>query len=165
MNKADASLVVDTHQPGKLWCAFEHLVSFAAGAPPEVILVGTCKLQDVYRLIDGARNSEWQRIFSGGGQVMVRVIATGLEQQEVHRFAMTHMRSMPTMPRCNLRGVTTKGTAQRIECVTNGVTYDSQKSAADALSISGSAISRHLRGDLSHVGGYVFRLAGEGQRT
>lgn len=163
MNKADASLIIDTTQPGKTWCAYEHLVSFAVGQPPEVIMVGACKLADVHRLIDGARNSEWQSIFRGGGSVMVRIIATGHDQAEIQRHAMAHMRAMDPMPRCNLKGYSTKGTSQRIECLTNGIVYESQKAAADALTLSGSAISRHLRGDLKHVGGYTFRLADVGR--
>lgn len=158
LNKADAAIVVDTVQPGKLYCVYEHLVSFAPGQPPEVIMVGTCKIADVYRLIDGSRNSEWQKIFRGGGQVMVRIVATG-HPTACQRHAMAHMRAMNPMPRCNLHGVSTKGTSQRVECITNGIIYDSQKAAADALNISSSAISRHLRGDLQRVGGYMFRLA------
>lgn len=162
LNKADASLIIDTAHPGKIWCVYEHLVSFAVGQPPEVIMVGACKLPDVHRLIDGARNSEWQKIFRGGGSVMVRVVATGTDQVEVQRHAMAHMRSYPNLPRCNLKGFSTKGTSQRIECVQNGVIYDSQKDACMALGLHTSAVSRHMRGDLKHVGGYTFRLAPDG---
>lgn len=158
MIKTDSSLIIDTTNPGQQWCAYEHLATFEAGAPPQVIFVNACKLADVYRLVDANRNSEWRRIFGKGGHIMVRIIAIG-EQAEVTKFAIAHMRSLTPMPMCNLKGYTTKGTAQRIECITNGVTYGSQKEAADTLGISGSAISRHLRGDLKHVGTYVFRMA------
>lgn len=159
IHTTDANLVIDTLHPNKLYCAFEHYVSMGEGQPPEIILVGACKLIDVYRLTDGKTNSDWATLFANGGSVMVRIIAVGDDGQEMTRFAMKHARSLPTMPRCNLRGYNVRGASRPVTC-SNGKTYDSQKAASDELGISQSAISRHLRGELRHVGGFVFQYRG-----
>lgn len=159
ITKADTAMIVDTRKPGDLYCAYEHHVTFSEGSPPEVIMVGACKLADVYRMLDGKANSEWQRIFAQGGHVMVRIIAVGDERMEMMRWAMTHMRSLPTIPRCNLHGVSTKGSARPVRCENTGVTYQSQRDACEQLGIHSSSMSRHLSGQLAKVSGMVFRYA------
>lgn len=155
LTKHDAAIVIDAAQSASLWAAYEHQAQFEAGKPPEVVFVGVCRLTDVYRMIEGQRNSEWLRIFGRGGAVLVRIIATATERGEAMRHAQAHAKSFPTLPRCNLHGVNLKGVARRVIC-SNGKTYDSQKHAADALGVSASAISRHIRGELNTVGGYTF---------
>jgi hypothetical protein len=153
--KQDASLIIDAAKVTRLWCAYEHSAQFEPGKPPEVVFVGVTKLTDVYRLIEGQRNSEWLRIFGHGGAVLVHIIGTGESRSDMMRMAMERAKSFPTLPRCNMHGVNLKGTARRIIC-SNGKTYESQKEAADSLGISSSSISRHLRSELKSVGGYTF---------
>lgn len=157
--KADTSLILDTRRPGDLFCAYEHHATFTQDAPPEIILVGACKLADAYRMVDGKANSEWQRIFAQGGQVMVRIIATGDDRIEMTRWAMSHMRNLPTIPRCNLHGLSTRGSARPIRCENTGVVYQSQRDACEQLAIHSSSMSRHLSGQLAKVSGMVFRYA------
>lgn len=159
MQQCDTSIVIDT-AAREIWCVYEHHVQMSEGAPPEIILVGFCRLFDVYRLNDGRANSEWAGLFSNGGHVLVRVIATTLDRAEAVNFAGRHARSLEPMPRCNLRGFSMKGSSRPIRDMTTNKVYDSQKDAADELGISQSAISRHLRGDLKHVAGHVFCYLG-----
>lgn len=154
--KADSSLAVDTKSARGLWCVFEHLAQFVADKPPEVIFVSVCKLSEVYRLIEGVRNSEWNRIFAEGGTVMVRIVATTEEKHEAQRYAVQHMRTLEKHPRCNLHGVLQHGRTRPIMEIESKIVYASQTDAASKLAISASAISRHLNGQLSHVNGYTF---------
>lgn len=156
----DTALVIDTNRPQEQYCAYEHLVSFEAGAPPEVIMVGMCRLTEVYRLSEGRVNSDWSRIFGGGGHVMVRIIAVGDNRADMSKFAANHIKSLPAIPRCNLHGVSTRGYARPIRCENDGMVYPSQKEAAEAYGLHASAISRHLAGNLHKVGGMVFTYVG-----
>lgn len=155
IKKQDASVIGNTMDIDKQFCAYEHLAVIQPGKPPEVVFVSVCKLLDVFRMVEGRRNSEWAKMFSHGGDVMVRIIATGTERTEVIRFAMNHMKQLPAKPRCNLHGVMMKGIKRPIIC-SNGQTFNSQLDAARALGVSASAISRHLKGDFNTVGGYTF---------
>lgn len=157
ISKCDATIILDTVDPWKTWCVYEHLAQLEAAKPPVVVLVGACKLHDLTRLTDGRRNSEWLRLFANGGSVMIRIVATTDIPVEARALAATHMRTYDPMPRCNLHGYSTKNSSTSIREETTGQVYSSQSAAGAALGISGSAISRHLRGDLKHVGGYVFR--------
>ena len=155
--KVESSVIINTKDPMGIYCAYEHLAAFEPGKPPQVILVGSCKLADVYRLVDGLRNSEWCKIFQHGGSVMVKIIATGNDRIEMTRFATQHMRTFSDIPRCNLFGYASRSAGRALECVTNGEIYANQAAAAAALGLSASMISRHMRGDLKTVGGHVFR--------
>lgn len=157
ITKADTSLILDTSRPGDLFCAYEHRATLTPGAPPEIIMVGACKLADAYRMIDGKTNSEWLRIFAQGGQVMVRIIATGNNRVEITRWAMGHMRSLPTIPRCNLYGLSMRGSARPVRCENTGEVYKSQRDACEQLGIQNSTMSRHLSGQVPKVNGMIFR--------
>lgn len=160
MQIVDTSLVIDTQKVSETYCVFEHHIQTALDRPPEVILVGACRLIDVHRLIEGKHNSEWSTIFAGGGHVMVRIVAVGTDKQEIARYAMQHARTFDPMPRCNLRGFSMKGGKRPIKDLTTGEIYPSQSEAANALGMAQSALSRHLRGELKHVGGRVFQYIG-----
>ncbi len=159
IHSADCSLVVAVQETADQYCAYEHHLIVTPGQPPEIIMVGSCKLTDVYRLIDGKTNSDWAGIFANGGSVMVRIIAVGDNKVDMRRFAATHARSLPKMPRCNQHGYNVRGITRRIIC-NNGIEYESQAKAAMELGISQSAISRHLRGELGSVNGFTFFYQG-----
>lgn len=164
LQTADASLIVDTlATPSDVWCAFEHQATLEPGKPPAVILVGACKLVDVYRLTEGKTNSDWHALFARGGHVLVRIIATG-ERTDIIRYAQRHAFSFPTMPRCNLRGFNVRGANRAVRC-SNGETYKTQRDAAKALGVSQSAISQHLDGKLTSVRGLTFDYAAPQQVT
>jgi hypothetical protein len=152
--KADTSIVLDVDRPSELFCAYEHYTT-------ELIMVGACKLVDVYRMADAKSNTEWQRTFSRGGYVNIRIIAVGDNRTEMARYAQTYLRSLPTIPRCNLHGITTRGFARPIRCENTQVVYKSQRDACEQLGIESSSMSRHLNGRLSRVHGMVFRYADE----
>ena len=122
--------------------------------PPAVILVGACRLRDVYKLADGKMNTEWTRIFEHGGSLMVRIVGIGDDKNECVREAAMLMREH--QPVCNLRGYTLRNVRRSIICLTNGRVYEGQQEAARDLGISQSAISRHLKGEQQHVAGFVF---------
>lgn len=155
--QADCAIVLDAQQTFRTWCVWEHIANFGDGKPPEVIMIGMCKLNDVYKLVEGKRNSEWMRIYADGGAVMVRIVAHGTDRVELQRWAAQHARASGRLPRCNISGINVKGTSTPIDCLTNGKRYESQKQACDELGLNRSAFSRHLRGDSAHIGGYVFK--------
>lgn len=158
LTKADhCSIVVDAQTAHTDWCVFEHQVVLNPGDPPAVILVGACALTDVYHLIDGKTNSEWARIFSNGGKLLVRVVATTPDKGEAFRYAGELMRDLT--PICNIKGYNLKGQRKAIICLNNGRRYDTQTNAALDLGIHASAISRHLRGQLRTAQGFVFSYA------
>lgn len=154
--QTDNAMILDTVKPWEQYCTYEHHVSFDPEKPPEVIMVGMCKLVDVYRMADGRTNSEWGRIFGKGGQVMIRIIAIGDVRAEMAKYAANHMRSLPKIPRCNLHGISTRGYSRPIRCENNGTVYASQREACEALGLHQSSMSRHLAGGLSKIGGMVF---------
>lgn len=152
----DTVIVLDTATIADTWCAYEHLAQFEVGMPPQVVFVNACPLVDVYRMMEGRRNSEWLRMFQNGGSIMVRIIYQSSSKLEAMRFAMDHAKSLPHAPRCNLHGMNTKGIPRRIVC-SNGQIYENQKHAATALALQPAAVSRHMRGQLRQVGGYTFK--------
>ncbi len=161
ITKVDTSaLIVDTARNTDMWCVFEHQVVLKEGDPPTVIQIGACKLTEVYRLTDGKTNSEWNDIFRNGGSVLVRIIGTTLEKAEAFRHATDLIRAMEPKPVCNLRGYNLRGQARAVRCLNNDRRYATQTEAANDLGISASGISRHLRGDLSHVSGFRFAFDG-----
>lgn len=160
---ADASLVIDTKRPTDTWCVFEHQVILKEGEPPTVILIGACKLRDVYLMTDGKTNTEWASIFANGGSVLVRIVATTIDKPEAFRHAQDLIRSTTPTPVCNLKGYNIRGSARAVRCINNDTRYNTQAEAAAALGVSASAISRHLKGDLSHANGLRFVYDSEAQ--
>ena len=158
MIKTDSSLIIATSVKANQWCVYEHLAQFEPGKPPEVVFVNACKVLNVYRMTEGRRNTEWQRMFSGGAQIQVRIVAVTDDKYEAIRYIAKHVATLPELPRCNLRGVSTKGVARPILC-SNGKTYKTQTDAADDLGIHASAISRHIRGYGRTVNGYTFEFS------
>lgn len=155
----DTSLVLDTRRVNSYFAVVEHLAAMSPGQPPQIIYVGCERLVDVYKMINARQNTEWARIYQSGGSVMVRIIALADERAEATRYAILHIRAMEAMPRCNNIGSTIRMIGRPVTC-SNGETYTSQKHAADVLGLSQSSVSRHMRGDLSHVRGYTFKYAG-----
>ena len=154
--KYDAAVVVETIRPFDMWCVYEHQVVMTEGEPPQVIMIGTCRLTEVYKLVDGKRNTEWGKIFRNGGSVLVRIRATSDDKREAYRYAQDLLRDSNPRPLCNLKGYNARMMGRRIECVNNGQTYRSQSEAAQALGLHQSSISRHMNGELEHAGGYRF---------
>lgn len=159
----DCALVLNTKSATELWCVYEHLVSFSADQPPQVIYVNACRLQDVWKMTEARSNSEWQAIFAQGGHTLVRVVAIADNRDDATKHARAHIATFDPMPRCNLRGFNNKGAARRVVC-SNGTTYPTQSAAAAALGVTQSAISQALRGDLKQVGGWSFEYAPHGSR-
>jgi len=150
------ALVVDTITSTEDWCVFEHHVVLKEGEPPTIVLVGACKLPDVYRLVSGKTNSEWVKLFSNGGKVLVQVIATTEDKQEAFRLAAERVAAIEPTPVCNLRGHSLRSAARSIVCVNNGRRYNTQQDAASDLGIHASSISRHLNGQIAHAQGFTF---------
>ena len=161
LQKCDASLVLDAKRSSENWCVFEHQVMMQADEPPQVILVGACRLLEVFKLTDGRGNSDWTEIFKNGGSVLVRILAITYDRQEAFREAARLARDMDPRPRCNLVGYNLRGKSRAVVCLNNGERYVTQTEAAEKLGIHGSAISRHLKGDLSHAQGFKFAYATE----
>ena len=155
LTKFDSSIVVETERPFDLWCVYEHQVVMTEGEPPQVIMIGACRLNEVYLLMDGKRNSEWASIFRNGGSVLVRVVAVSNDRREAFMHAQDLLRVSNPRPLCNLKGynVTPK---RRVQCINNGQVYQSQTEASKALGVQQSTISRQLKGELEHAGGYRF---------
>jgi hypothetical protein len=161
MQKFDAAIIVDVRRSRETWCVFEHQAVLKQGEPPETILIGACRLQDVYSLTDGKTNSEWQNMFLQGGQVLVRIVATSLNRADAFRVAGEHVRDTKPTPRCNLKGYNLRGQRRPVICLNNGKRYETQLDAASELGIHASAISRMLRGNASTAQGYKFAYAGD----
>lgn len=156
MTPQSTSLIVDPKHTIDLWCVYEHLMQIEPDGPPVVIYVNACKLSEVYRLTQGRQNTEWLRLTKDRDvKIMVRIVATDTDRYLINREAMRHARIFNPMPICNLRGFNIHGQGRSVEC-SNGKRYKSQADAAKELGLSQSAISKHLNGQLRHVGGYVF---------
>jgi hypothetical protein len=153
------NLIVDVRRAMTDWCAFEHWATLQPGEPPQCILVGACKLIDVYKLNDGRNNSQWIKIFANGGSVMIRILITTTDRTEAVNHAVRASRSYNPLPVCNATGYNMRGSLRRIAC-SNGETYDNQEHAALALGAHQSAISRHLLGHSSHVKGQTLTYIG-----
>jgi len=158
ITRHETMIVLPTERPWTIYCAYEHKVQMTADAPPETIYVGVCRLTDVYRMGDGNRNSEWQGIFARGGQVLIRIFATSTDRHELTMLATQHMRSLPNIPRCNLRGVKTRGRGRAVWC-SNGEVYPNQIDASVRTGVPQSQISRVVNGYAPTAHGLVFRLA------
>lgn len=157
--KQDAPLIVDTGSNADTWCVYNHSVTMQEGEPPTVIMIGSCRLAEVYRLIEGRTNSEWSHIFKDGGYVLVTIVATTNDKREAVRHASDLMRNMKPIPLCNLQGYNLRGARRAIVCLNNGKRYRTQTEAAQDLGVYSSSISRHLRGELSHANGLRFAYA------
>lgn len=153
------NIIVDVKRSLVDWCAFEHIATLKADEPPQTIFVGACKLVDVFKLQDGKSNSQWAKIYAQGGNVLLRILATGPDRSEIINYAVKVARAYNPQPLCNLHGYTMAGSLRRIAC-SNGETYDNQAHAATALGTHQSAISRHLQGHSAHVKGHVLTYVG-----
>ena len=149
------SVVVDVRDATKTLCVYEHYIG--GGDTEQIIFVNVCSLVDVHKLTDARINTEWARIFTGGGSVGVRVLATGMDRRALLHWARQYMDRIGT-PRCNEMGYNRFNQLQQIRCVNNGKVYNSQNEAAEDLGLSQGAISRHLRGQLSRVKGHIFEM-------
>lgn len=157
MIKLDASVILDTAHIRQTWCVYEHQATLTAGEPPETILIGACRLIDLFMMMDARANSEWQKMYSDGGQVLVRIVAVTLDRSEAFRHAGDLIKSASPKPRCNALGYNMRGTRRPIMCVQNGKRYETQLAAAEDLGIYSSTISRQLRGKTDKAqGGFQF---------
>jgi hypothetical protein len=161
MIEQSTMLITQPKVASETWCVYEHQMQLDPAAPPAVIYVNACKLVDLFRFSQGRNNSEWLAMVNIGNPVIVRIVATGQLRSEVMRKAMSHMRTFDPMPICNLRGINVKGARLRLLC-SNGMEYANQTEAANDLGVSQSAISLHLRGSLTHVGGFTLTYSGTG---
>lgn len=132
-----------------LWCVYEHHV------PPAIILVHYCQLAHVFTMREARLNSEWQEIFATGGAVTLHITHVVASQTEAEQLARQRIKSLPVMPRCNLRGFNMRSTTRKVAC-SNGITYNSQSHAAKMLGLSQGNISRMMRGELASIAGLKF---------
>lgn len=153
------SVIIDVKRALVDWCAFEHIATLKAGEPPQTIFVGACRAVDVYKLQEGKSNSQWAKIYAQGGNVLLRILATGPDRSEIINYAVKVARGYNPPPVCNLHGYTMAGALRRIAC-SNGEVYDSQAHAAAALGTHQSAVSRHLQGHSAHVKGHTLTYVG-----
>lgn len=156
LNKFDSSVVVDTNRPYDQWAVYEHQVVMVEGEPPQVIMIGVCKLTEVYRLHDGKRNTEWLSIFKNGGSVLVRIRAIATDRGDANYYAQDLLRASNPRPVCNMKGFNARAVSRQIECIQNGKTYATQAEAARDLGLHQAGISRQLNGEIAHVGGFQF---------
>lgn len=155
IKKCDASIILDTSPDRPMYCVYEHYASFEMGKPPELIFVGASKITTLLHFQEARKNTEWARMLGYGGQVMVRIIATGEDLRECQRYAIQHLNQLPRYPRCNMRGTERRGVARAIQC-SNGQVFQSQKEAARVMGVTESALSRHLNNLQQNVGGLRF---------
>lgn len=158
MDQDNCSIIVNVKNVLSQWCVYEHWATLRAGDPPTCVMVGTSKLIDVYKLLEGRVNSEWARIFAGGGHVMVRIVKTAENRREAMALAVAQSRKYDPLPLCNRNGFALYGGMRRIVSST-GEVFATQREAANALGVSGPTISRHLSGELNHVRGVVLNYA------
>lgn len=159
VQKLDASVIVDTRRNNDTWCIYEHQAVMKQGEPPVTIMIGACRLVDVFHLRDGKTNSEWSKIFANGGHVLVRIVGTTLNRSDAFRVAAEMVRDSAPQPRCNLLGYNMRTNRQPVICLSNGKRYETQRHAAHELGIHESAISRHLRGLANSAQGFKFAYA------
>ncbi len=153
------NLIIEVNRTLKDWCAYEHWATLTPGEPPQCIMVGVCRLVDVYKLADGRNNSQWSKIFANGGSLMIRILATGDNRPMILNHAVRASRLHNPPPLCNTQGYNMAGAMRRIAC-SNGEVYDNQAHAASSLGTYQSAISRHLLGHSSHVKGHTLSYIG-----
>lgn len=143
-----------------MWCVYEHSIKASdPTAPPKVIYINACKLNDVFRMSEAHNNSEWARLTTFNPLIMIRITAVTTDRAEAMKEAQKQIRSHNPMPDCNLRGYNMFGRSNAILC-SNGKEYPNQLEAANALGLSQSAISQQLRGKLKSVKGYTFSKKG-----
>lgn len=159
IQKFDASVVVDIRRNNETWCIYEHQAVMKQGEPPVTIMIGACRLVDVFHLRDGKTNSEWSNIFANGGHVLIRIVGTTLNRADAYRVAAEMVRDSNPQPRCNLIGYNLRANRRPVICLNNGTRYETQKDAAYQLGIHESAISRHLRGFCDSAQGFKFAYA------
>lgn len=157
LTPCDTALVVDTQTGTYDWCTWEHHAVLAEGEPPTVIMVGACKLSEVYNMSAAKANSEWKRIFARGGKVMVRIVATGPDKHHCYVHATKLMKQYA--PVCNLNGHNLKHTRKSIRCINNGRVYNTQAEAARDLGLDQGSVSKHMRGMAHTVQGFMFEYA------
>lgn len=160
-HKTDALIFhrVDADTP--TWCAYE--ISYQDGtAPPTIIFVSACKLQEVFTIRPAMNNSEFRKIVKPGAVVGIRIFATGTNVHAIRRAAQERLEAFPSRPICNARGfrVSTPGRARPIRC-SNGKTYRNQNEAALDLGVQQPTISRHLAGFAQSVAGETLWYKGE----
>lgn len=144
--------IIDVNKVENLWCVYEH------HNPPEIIYVNACRLRDVFSMREARDNSEWFRMYQKGGGLLLHITMITVDRNEAIRSAIERVKSLPTMPRCNLHGFNMRTASRPIIC-SNGVTYQTQSEAAKALGVAQPHISRNLRGALKSVNGYTFAYA------
>ena len=83
------SVVVDVRDATKTLCVYEHYIG--GGDTEQIIFVNVCSLVDVHKLSDARINTEWARIFTGGGSVGVRVLATGMDRRALLHWARQYI--------------------------------------------------------------------------
>ena len=153
------SIVLDVQTVVSDWCVYEHWAVIKEGEPPSCIMVGASKLSEVLKLTNARCNSEWAKMFQAGGTIMLRIIALGDDRREIFNEAIRQTRKYDPVPHCNLRGFSLAGAVKRIMC-SDGRVFATQEEAAAGLGASQSMVSRHLRGEINNVKGFLLTYQG-----
>jgi len=132
-----------------LWCVYDHHIN------GDHIYTGCCRIDAVYVMTEARNNTAWQTVTASDQPITISIVALG---NKIDMMRQSAARIRERRPYCNINGFNAKGAQKRIKC-SNGVTYNSQLDAAKALGINQSQISRHLRGEFTHVKGLQFTWA------
>jgi len=138
------------------WCVVEYAVIDQTGStPPTSMMILATRLRDVFTLAECNRNSEWRKCITPEHVITVTIHWTG-NRTDCQRKATAMIMERPTRPRCNIYGYNSYSLARPLLC-SNDQEYPTQAEACRVLGLNQSQLSRHLKGELRSVKGYMFK--------
>lgn len=141
----DAALFIPLDKCHTMWCVYE------VWQLETRLFIGADKFTDIGFLKGPRNNTYFNSVAKPTDVLLMRIIRTG---EKIAMVKLANELNFKHHPPCHTHGlIQMQYTA--IVC-SNGETYPSQSAAAEALSLNQSAISKHMRGMLKHVGGYTF---------
>jgi hypothetical protein len=141
------------HKLPAQWCVYEVWLHDPDKDAATLVYINAAALRDVTLLLDLNRNTHWHSITKPSSYIYLKIVQTG-EKLDCRNEAFRHMMAQEPKPPCNMHGH--DAAAGRSITCSNGVTYETQTHAAEALGIKQSQISQHLRGRVPSVKGYTF---------
>lgn len=144
----------------KIHCIYRHLQIDPESNSDTLYIqyVGTCKLADVFNAPDATTNPQWQKHISRSLPLHVEITHTGTQSaclKEIHKMLASGPR-----PPCN-SFQTSFVTKTLIECVQNGMRFETQSEAARTFGVTQASISMVLTGKTPSVKGFTFRYVTE----